>query len=84
MQKMYVGRKYEEKQNIFIVLMYLPIGKIPWRQKWQPTPIFLPGESYGQSESDTTEATWHTRTDNDKEKKSNFTVGELADPTLTK
>ena len=48
MQKMYVGRKYEEKQNIFIVLMYLPIGKIPWRQKWQPTPIFLPGESYGQ------------------------------------
>ena len=84
MQKMYVGRKYEEKQNIFIVLMYLPIRKIPWRQKWQPTPIFLPGESYGQSESDTTEATWDTRTDNDKEKKSNLTVGELADPTLTK
>ena len=39
-----------------------------WRRKWQPTPIFLPGESQGQSslvgchlwgrtESDTTEAT---------------------------
>ena len=24
------------------------VGKIPWRRKWQPTPVFLPGESYGQ------------------------------------
>ena len=23
------------------------VGKIPWRRKWQPTPIFLPGESHG-------------------------------------
>ena len=22
--------------------------KIPWRRKWQPTPVFLPGESCGQ------------------------------------
>ena len=22
--------------------------KIPWRTKWQPTPVFLPGESCGQ------------------------------------
>ena len=21
------------------------VGKIPWRRKWQPTPVFLPGES---------------------------------------
>ena len=39
-----------------------------WRRKWQPTPVFLPGESQGQgrlvacrlwgrTESDTTEAT---------------------------
>ena len=21
------------------------IGKLPWRRKWQPTPVFLPGES---------------------------------------
>ena len=20
----------------------------PWRRKWQPTPVFLPGESHGQ------------------------------------
>ena len=44
------------------------VGKIPWRRTWQPTPIFLPGESLGQkrlagyspegcTESDTTEAT---------------------------
>ena len=41
-------------------------GKIPWRRAWQPTPVFLPGESHGQrslegygpwgcKESDTTE-----------------------------
>ena len=24
------------------------IGKIPWRRTWQPTPVFLPGESHGQ------------------------------------
>ena len=42
------------------------VGKILWRRKWQPTPVFLPGESHGQrslvgcnpwghKESDTTE-----------------------------
>ena len=24
------------------------VGKIPWRRAWQPTPVFLPGESHGQ------------------------------------
>ena len=44
------------------------VGKIPWRRKWQPTPVFFPGESQGQrslvgcrlwgrTESDTTEVT---------------------------
>ena len=23
-------------------------GKFPWKKKWQPTPVFLPGESHGQ------------------------------------
>ena len=41
---------------------------LPWRRKWQPTPVFLPGESHGQrslavssswgrKEPDTTEVT---------------------------
>ena len=48
------------------------VGKIPWRRKWQPTPVFLPRESHGQrsltgysprghKESDTTERL-HTHT----------------------
>ena len=24
------------------------VGKVPWRRKWQPTPVFLPGEFHGQ------------------------------------
>ena len=24
------------------------VGRIPWRRAWQPTPVFLPGQSYGQ------------------------------------
>ena len=24
------------------------VGKMHWRKKWQPTPVFLPGESHGQ------------------------------------
>ena len=24
------------------------VRKIPWSSKWQPTPVFLPGESHGQ------------------------------------
>ena len=24
------------------------VGKIPWKRKWQPTPVLLPGKSYGQ------------------------------------
>ena len=26
----------------------LQVGKIPWRRKWQPTPVFLPGKFHGQ------------------------------------
>ena len=42
------------------------VGKAPWRRAWQPTPVFLPGESpwteepggllsMGRKESDMTE-----------------------------
>ena len=23
------------------------VGEIPWKRAWQPTPVFLPGESHG-------------------------------------
>ena len=26
----------------------LPTGTTPWRRKWLPIPVFLPGESHGQ------------------------------------
>ena len=26
---------------------YPCVGKIPWRRKWQPTPVFLPGKCHG-------------------------------------
>ena len=28
--------------------LWVLIKKIPWRRKWQPTPVFLPGEFHGQ------------------------------------
>ena len=54
------------KQSSHIICISLPKGKIPWRRKWQPTPIFLPGKFHGLrslvgyspwgcKESDTTE-----------------------------
>ena len=49
------------------------VGQIPWKRAWQPTPVFLPGESHGQrilagyipwghKESDMTEATERAHT----------------------
>ena len=49
------------------------VGKIPWRRAWQPTAVFLPGESHGwrslagyspwgRKESDPSEVTLRTCT----------------------
>ena len=49
------------------------VGKIPWRRAWQPTAVFLPGESHGQTslvgyspkgrtESDTSKVCVYTHT----------------------
>ena len=35
-------------QEMRVQFLGWEIGKIPWRRKWQPTPVFLPGESHGQ------------------------------------
>ena len=29
-------------------ILFRQVRKIPWRREWQPTPVFLPGESHGQ------------------------------------
>ena len=29
-------------------LLLAEVRRIPWRRAWQPTPVFLPGESHGQ------------------------------------
>ena len=51
---------------MFCALDFLPANSgVVGRRKWQPTPVFLPGESQGQvgcrlwgrTESDTTEVT---------------------------
>ena len=56
----------------------IPAGKIPWRRKWQPTPVFLPAKSHGQrsptgysswgrQEADNTEVTEQARTKGERE-----------------
>ena len=60
MESMGVGYSWATSLSLFTCMH--------WRRKWQPTPVFLPGESQGQgslvgcslwgrTESDTTEAT---------------------------
>ena len=53
--------------DLGLILGFYPrVGKIPWRRKWQPIPVLLPGKSHrwrslvgyspwGRKESDTTE-----------------------------
>ena len=56
----------------------LRVGKIPWRRAWQPTPVFLLGESHaqrslvgyspeGHKESDMTEVTEHAHSGRNKD-----------------
>ena len=56
-----VAKSWTRLSDFLFTLMH-------WRRKWQPTPVFLPGESqgwgspvgcrlWGRTESDTTEAT---------------------------
>jgi len=54
--------KYQRASQVALVIKNLPanagdvkrcrfnlwVRKIRWRREWQPTPVFLPGESLGQ------------------------------------
>ena len=61
-------RKQEKDPDLEKVLGECSFTFMHWRRKWQPTPVFLPGESqgrgslvgcrlWGRTESDTTEVT---------------------------
>ena len=64
----------QENKFCHYVPIYLPWSdRTSWRRKWQPTPVFLSGESHGQrslvshspwghKETDMTEATQHACT----------------------
>ena len=34
-------------KNLPADMFDLRVGKIPWRMKWQPTPVLLPGKFHG-------------------------------------
>ena len=66
------------------------VRKIPWRRKWQPTPVFLPGESHGQrslagccprghKESDKTEHRHTDKEDCRQERVSAFIILKVAE-----
>ena len=56
-------------------------GKINWRRKWQPTPVFLPGKSHAQRNlvgcgpwsAKELEMTWQLNNNNNKKYASEFT-----------
>ena len=39
------------------------VGEIPWRRAWQPTAVFLPGESHGQKSPAGYSSQGHTESD---------------------
>ena len=79
LNSLFIGQKYATSLSLFTFMH--------WRRKWQPTPVFLPGESQGRqslvgcslwgcTESDTTEATQQqqsNQTERGKENSSNRT-----------
>ena len=45
---LFVFTKWPVICDTFSVQFDLLYGEYPWRRKWQPTPVFLPGESHGE------------------------------------
>ena len=41
-------RKKGRNACVYTLVQSTWVRKIPWRMKWQLTPVFLPGESHGQ------------------------------------
>ena len=51
-------------------------GKISWRREWQPTPVFLPGEFYGQRSLVSYSSWGHKELDTTEELKHFFQDGK--------
>ena len=65
-EALYSQQKKKKKRDLELTVAQI----MNWRRKWQPTPVFLPGESQGQrslvvchlwgrTELDMTEVTYH-------------------------
>ena len=63
-----ISQIYEMPDMVSMYFVFLTLSRFCWRRKWQPIPVFLPGESQGQrrlvgcllwgcTELDTTEVT---------------------------
>ena len=52
------------------------VRKIPWRREWQPTPVFLPGESPGQRSLVGYSQWGHKESDTTEQYNSNLFTGE--------
>ena len=49
MNMTYKTHIFENKRHIPVCFLFLQC--IPWRRAWQPTPVFLPGESLWTEET---------------------------------
>ena len=69
------GKELQPIQETSELWVHPWVRKIPWRRKWQPTPVYLLAESHGQKSlagyspqvhkgSDSTEMTQHTLNNN--------------------
>jgi len=48
LHRWYSGKEFAGQCRRYKRIRFDPwVGKIPWRRKWQPTPLFLPGKFNG-------------------------------------
>ena len=43
-----VAQRLKRLPPVWETLVWSLVRRVPWRRKWWPTPVFLPGESHGQ------------------------------------
>ena len=58
------------------------VGKIPWRRKWQPALVFLPGESYKQRSLEHYSLRGHKESDTTERLKNSITIWSIGPSSL--